>query len=184
MTKITLQDVASFTNEPSALATVNSNSAIIETASNNFLSRDGTTPNQMLGDIDMNSHRILNLTAPTNANEPLRLKDLTNFVGTGNVPTSSALITYNSGQIASVNTTVEARLRETISVHDFGAKGDGITDDTVAIAAAVAAAEASNIRTVFFPQGTYVGSTLIIAFNNIVLRGSGIAGTWLKFKIK
>lgn len=68
MTKITLQDVASFTNEQSALATVNSNSAIIETASDNFLSRDGTTPNQMVADLDMNSNQILNIGDPLDMN--------------------------------------------------------------------------------------------------------------------
>lgn len=83
MTKITLEDVASFTNEPSALATVNSNSSIIETASDNFLSRDGTSPNEMLSDLDMNSKRVFNLPTPATATEALRLQDLTSFLGSG-----------------------------------------------------------------------------------------------------
>jgi len=66
MTKITLQDVSSFTNEASALVTVNSNSNVIEIASDNFLSRDGTTPNQMGADLDLNSNHLLNIGDPLN----------------------------------------------------------------------------------------------------------------------
>ena len=45
--------------------------------------------------------------------------------------------------------------RETrVSVKDFGAAGDGITDDTAAINAAISAANAIN-ASVYFPYGTY-----------------------------
>lgn len=48
----------------------------IQEAFDNTLSRDGTSPNEMLADLDMNSNRILNLPAPTSMEEPLRLLDL------------------------------------------------------------------------------------------------------------
>lgn len=51
---------------------------------------------------------------------------------------------------------VQSKLRDTVSVKDFGAVGDGLTDDTVAIAACVAACTAG--KTVYFPQGTYLVS--------------------------
>jgi hypothetical protein len=96
-----LQDVASLTNEQSALATINANNSAVETASDNFLSRDGTSPNTMLADLDMNSNSILNLPAPSSATEPLRLQDLASFIGGSLVvpqPGGSAgNVQYNAG---------------------------------------------------------------------------------------
>lgn len=83
--KVTLTDLSSLTNESSAIANINTNSAAIETAFNNTLSRDGTTPNYLQTSIDMNSYRILNLPSPNSDFEPLRLKDLTDFLGTGEI---------------------------------------------------------------------------------------------------
>ena len=48
-------------------------------------------------------------------------------------------VTYKLPAIDSVFTNVEAKLAETVSVKDFGAVGDGVTDDTAAFTAAAAA---------------------------------------------
>lgn len=58
MAKLVLNDIASGYASTSAL---NDNFALIETALENTLSRDGTTPNQMENSLDMNSNRIINL---------------------------------------------------------------------------------------------------------------------------
>ena len=65
----------------------------------------------------------------------------------------SSLVGYNQGGTGAVTRTVQARLRDYVSVKDFGAVGDGVTDDTVAIQAALAAGAGG---TVFFPEGTYI----------------------------
>jgi hypothetical protein len=52
-----------------------------------------------------------------------------------------------------VNRTIYQKLSDTVSVKDFGAIGDGSTDDTAAINAALAANNA-----VYFPAGTYLVS--------------------------
>lgn len=57
---------------------------------------------------------------------------------------------------------VQSKLRESISVKDFGAVGDGITDDTVALQAAINALNV-NANKLVFPLGTYVISDRILA---------------------
>lgn len=76
MAKLTLNDVADLTNFTTAETTINNNSAAIEVAMENTLSRDGTNPNTMGASLDMNSNRILNLPAPDSVNEPARLVDV------------------------------------------------------------------------------------------------------------
>lgn len=76
MAKITLSDIANLQNEVTAIGTMTSNNNAIEVAVENTLSRDGTSPNEMNADFDMNSHRILNLPAPVNDAEPARLIDI------------------------------------------------------------------------------------------------------------
>lgn len=70
MAKITLNDLASLANQTTALSTLNSNWGLIEVALENTLSRDGTTPNSMEADLDMNSNQILNCPDPTTDQEP------------------------------------------------------------------------------------------------------------------
>lgn len=94
MTKITLDDLVNLQNETSAVNTLNSNSAVIETAFDNTLSRDGTSPNQMAAALDMNGNRIINLPSPMTDSEPVRKGefDQAAFGGTytGNIPIASS----------------------------------------------------------------------------------------------
>lgn len=97
-----------------------------------------------------------------------------------------------------VSRTAQAKLRESVSVMDFGAVGDGITDDTAAIKACFAAVEyllntggqtrSEDYRDdceVVFPGRTYrITDTLIVprAFANeayITLRGDSYLGSIL-----
>jgi len=81
MAKLVLADLDNLQNEPTAVGTINSNSALIEVALENTLSRDGTSPNTMGATLDMNTNRIINLPAPVANNEPLRKQELLDFVG-------------------------------------------------------------------------------------------------------
>jgi hypothetical protein len=79
LAKLTL---ATITSGYGSVDRLNANSDLIEEALENTLSRDGTSPNQMEANLDMNTNRILNLPAPENATEPLRLGDLSSGAGT------------------------------------------------------------------------------------------------------
>lgn len=87
MAKISLTDLANLQNENTAVNAINANNAILEAASDNTLSRDGTSPNEMESVLDMNSHQIVNLPTPSTENSPLRLKDLADFWNTGVINT-------------------------------------------------------------------------------------------------
>jgi len=64
---------------------------------------------------------------------------------------SAADIVYLPAGTGAVATTVQTKLRESVSVKDFGAVGDGVTDDTAAITLAFATTATS----IYFPPGTY-----------------------------
>src|SRR5208283_5410928 len=73
---------------------------------------------------------------------------------------------YIQGYPGSVPRTVTSKLQELVSVRDFGAKGDGTTDDTAAIQATVGAACSNNTPKVYAPSGLYLlGSAGIVIPN-------------------
>lgn len=65
----------------------------------------------------------------------------------------SSLIGFLQAGTGAVARTVQSKLRDTVSVKDFGAVGDGVADDTAAIQAAIDSLPAYG--EVFFPSGTY-----------------------------
>ena len=66
----------------------------------------------------------------------------------------SSLIGYIESASTAVARTVQSRLRDFVSVKDFGAKGDGTTDDTTAVKNALASLSSTG-GTVYFPSGQY-----------------------------
>jgi hypothetical protein len=60
-------------------------------------------------------------------------------------------------KITSANRTMAEKFGDVVSVKDYGATGDGATDDTTAIQAAIA----SGHKTIYFPDGTYLLSSAI-----------------------
>ena len=81
--------------------------------------------------------------------------------------------------------TIQAKLDDTINVRDFGALGNGITDDTAAInralqqiyLAGTSETEPRARRTVYFPGGTYLISTPVLIPPYARLQGDGMGSS-------
>jgi len=73
----------------------------------------------------------------------------------------SGNINYNQGGTGAQTRTVENKLQDVVSVKDFGATGDGVTDDTAAIQAALTYVHTANPtgKGLYFPSGTYIISS-------------------------
>jgi hypothetical protein len=73
-----------------------------------------------------------------------------------------------------VTRTVASKLNDTVSVKDFGAIGDGVTDDTVAIQNAINYTGSKLGGTILLPAGSYkITSTLSCLYQNILFVGDG-----------
>ena len=94
------------------------------------------------------------------------------------------LIGWSSGVSSPITQTVQDKLRQMINVKDYGAVGDGTTDDTAAIQAAIDEFQnAGNGGIVYMPPGRYkITSNLTITWphatsedsgNEVALRGAG-----------
>lgn len=70
--------------------------------------------------------------------------------------------------------------QKVFNVLDYGAKGDGINDDTQAIYRALAAAKNSAGSTVFFPQGVYMISNMLMPNSYTKWLGAGKDKTFIK----
>jgi hypothetical protein len=253
--KPTLTTVTSGFN---STTTLNNNFTALRNAFDNTLSLDGSTPNAMNADLDMNSNDILNagevdvqglkidgvaiypnnaqlatsyatqsytgngstvtyamgynpsikanvsayidgvyqnqdafsisgtnltFTAAPPLNSAIEIKVPVNV--TSLVNTNASSLVYTQGGTGSVTRSVENRLRDFVSVKDFGAVGDGVTDDTLAIQAALDYADAgsnqSSTVTVFIPAGTYIHTGITIA-GGVNVMGDGRTSTTLFMK--
>ena len=66
------------------------------------------------------------------------------------------------------------KLKNRVDIKDFGAKGDGITDDTVSIKKAILYAQNNNINKVYFTNGTYKVSETIDIPNDVSIYVEGL----------
>ena len=158
MAKVTLTDI---TSGYALTTTVNANNTLIENEFDNCLSRDGSSPNQMAANIDMNSNRITNLPTATANSEPVTLGQAASIAGVTNA--------FNQGTIGSTlwpQTTAESNAGVTPTFYyyepgnakRYGALGNGSADDTAALTTWLGCGESH----LTLPAGTYLtdGNTL------------------------
>ena len=207
---------------------LNNNFTALRDGFNNTLSLDGSTPNAMNADLDMNSNDILNagevdvqglkidgvqvypgstqiattyatqnytgngstvtyamgynpaiksnvdvyidgvyqnqdafgisgtdliFTAAPPLNSAIEIKVPVNVTSLTN--TDSSQLVYTQGGVGASSRTVQSRLRDSVSVKDFGAVGDGVTDDLAAFNAVSAYCENNNVSILLIPPGNY-----------------------------
>lgn len=98
--------------------------------------------------------------------------NITGINGTG-IATNASNVQYDPAGTGAVSTTVQAKLRQTISSKDFGAVGDGTTDDTAALQAALNALP--QYGELIINPGTYIiSSTLTVGTDNVIIRGQAV----------
>jgi hypothetical protein len=96
------------------------------------------------------------------------------LANTSDVAKGDALVGFKQSNATGILTnavgrTVHQKLQETVSVFDFGAKGDGTTDDTTAVQNALN----SGAGNVYFPTGTYKIATGLTVACSIYGDGQG-----------
>lgn len=183
VSKLSLTDVSS---GYVSVAALNANFDAIEEALENTLSRDGTSPNTMSANLDMNSQRILNLAAPSGANDAARLRDISDSDATGAASaqlrsdlasTSSAVLgddlvgvkrTATSAVAITMHTWIEGQVLNAKT--DFGAVGNGVADDTAELQAALVAAAG---KALYLPTGTYLVTGALSFPSNTTIFGDG-----------
>lgn len=77
----------------------------------------------------------------------------------------SALVGFIQSGTGATARTLQAKARDLVSVKDFGAVGNGVADDTAAIAAADVYARSIGAK-LYFPAGTYMVSQLVLYTNS------------------
>lgn len=95
--------------------------------------------------------------------------DGTNVVAVGTASTAMPFLQSGTG---ATTRSVQAKLRDTVSVKDFGAVGDGVTDDSAAVQAAINTMTTGG--TLVFPFGTYkINTSILVPYSNITIIGDG-----------
>lgn len=109
----------------------------------------------------------------TSANVEIWTIDNIDSLSSLSAASGSALVGFFQIGTGAVTRTVQSKLRDVISVKDFGAVGDGVTDDTAAIQKVIDSLSATG-GNIYFPKGSYlITSTLKILNSNISLYGDG-----------
>jgi hypothetical protein len=180
--KITLQSVSSVDN--TLIAAINNNNAVITTAFDNTLSRNGQSPNQMTNTLDMNGQSIINLPFATSATMPVvagqlagplpnfipaLTGDVTGSVSGNSIPTTLATVNSNVGSFGSANS---------IPVVTANAKG-------LTTAVSTVQPNPTQVNGVSFPASPSTNTIPVVTGSNTItyeaVPGSAIASNTIAF---
>ena len=151
-----------------------------------------------------NDASIENLRIGVNKNtesiEALKTKATNNKNSIDTIQNNITSITNKQTEIENSNNDIKSYIDElkeklnncsnlkVVNVMDFGAKGDGLTDDTLAIQKAIDSIKPKSTATishprggiVFFPSGTYIVTNTIILPAQVILKGEGMINTIIR----
>lgn len=164
MAKLTLTDLTNLSNEQSVVNAINNNNTSIETALENTLSRDGTSPNTMEADLDMNSNQIYNLVEATTDTEPVRKAEfdetIASLTATNIALPTSGIVVYDQEEGTAVTREI------TISGDGLDiTNADGVDGDPVlTLSDDLAALEAlSGTNTIYYRSASNTWSPVTIS---------------------
>ena len=93
---------------------------------------------------------------------------------------SAGAVTFTAAGAGAIPRSVQSKERDIVSVKDFGAVGDGVTDDTNAIQNAITAVNANGGGILQLGAGTFLITSTLNMASNVQLVGSGIGVTIIK----
>lgn len=102
-----------------------------------------------------------------------------NDAETASATKGAAKVAFLQAGTGATARTAQDKLREFVSVKDFGAVGDGIADDTTEIQAAVNHINAQGGGKLYFPKGVYLSGKITV-YSNLWLVGEGRGNTTIK----
>lgn len=146
----------------------------LQTADGRTLTRGGLQTTY-----DLAGNRLVNSGQAVAANDVPNLVQVQGLIVAGTAPAlsgddGSALVGFKQAGTGAVSRTVQDKLRETVNVSDFGAVGDGTTNDYAAISAALTYLASINGGTLVFQAKPYaINQPIVIASSNITLQGRG-----------
>ena len=130
------------------------------------------------GEIWLTSGQNYKFILKTSAEVTLATWDnITGINGTG-IATNALYVQYDPAGAGAVATNVQAKLRQTVSVLDFGADPTGVNDSATAIQAAIDYAVETSKQAVYIPAGRYrIDKTLQLGYGtslrSVYLYGDG-----------
>lgn len=126
---------------------------------------------------DAQNNRISNLADPADDQDAVNNRTLRNYVDAGIAGVTGGFGWFLQYGAGAVYRTFQDKMRDAVSVKDFGAKGDGVTDDSVAVQLA------ANSGALYFPPGNYLitQGINVLTTKDCVIRGNSRSDTSITY---